>query len=120
MKGKKTADHCGITVALAVLAYRGPRFSAPGQVHPQSAEWAPAFSEFKGYEGWQTISSVITERCLLLILGTPAMIDAYKAGVPGKRQAFPRRRPKWRRSIWNAKKERIGRRVQGRWWPVPS
>src|SRR3954469_5064854 len=41
-----------------------------------------AFSEFKGYEGWQAISMSRSERLVAVILGTPAMIDAYHAGIP--------------------------------------
>jgi hypothetical protein len=48
-----------------------------------------AFSEFKGYEGWQTIAVSYNGGLLAVILGNPAMIDAYKAGVPGNRKPFP-------------------------------
>src|ERR1700675_2203038 len=48
-----------------------------------------AFSEFKGYEGWQTISISHNGEMLAVILGNPAMIDAYKAGVPGNGKTFP-------------------------------
>jgi hypothetical protein len=47
------------------------------------------FSEFKGYEGWQTISVSHNGDKLAVILGNPAMIDAYKAGVPGNGKPFP-------------------------------
>jgi Cytochrome P460 len=48
-----------------------------------------AFSEFKGYEGWQTISISQNGELIAVILGNPAMIDAYKAGVPGNAKPFP-------------------------------
>src|SRR5271156_3647962 len=48
-----------------------------------------AFSEFKGYEGWQTISVSHNGDKLAVILGNPAMIDAYKAGFPGNGRPFP-------------------------------
>src|SRR5262249_22710104 len=48
-----------------------------------------AFSEFRGYEGWQAISISRNERVVALILGNPAMIDAYKAGAPGNGKPFP-------------------------------
>jgi hypothetical protein len=41
-----------------------------------------AFSEFRGYEGWQAISISRSEKVIAVILGNPAMIDAYKAGIP--------------------------------------
>ena len=48
-----------------------------------------AFSEFKGYEGWQAISISRNDRVVAVILGNPAMIDAYQAGIPWQRQACP-------------------------------
>jgi hypothetical protein len=48
-----------------------------------------AFSEFKGYETWQTISLSRNDSVVAVILGNPAMIDAYKAGIPGNGQPFP-------------------------------
>jgi Cytochrome P460 len=47
-----------------------------------------AFSEFKGYEGWQTISVSHKGEKLAVILGNPVMIDAYRGRVPGN-QPFP-------------------------------
>ena len=48
-----------------------------------------AFSEFKGYESWQTIALSRSDRFVAVILGNPVMIDAYKAGIPGNGQPFP-------------------------------
>ena len=48
-----------------------------------------AFSEFKGYEGWQAISLSRNERVVAVILGNPAMIAAYQAGSPGNGKPFP-------------------------------
>jgi hypothetical protein len=48
-----------------------------------------AFSEFRGYEDWQTIAVSSTETTIETILGNPAMIEAYKAGVPGNGKPFP-------------------------------
>ena len=36
-----------------------------------------AMSEFRGYEAWQTISVSRNERVVAVILGNPAMIEAY-------------------------------------------
>jgi hypothetical protein len=41
-----------------------------------------AFSEFKGYDAWQTIAVSETKTSVKAILGTPIMIQAYKEGVP--------------------------------------
>src|SRR5262245_3581526 len=48
-----------------------------------------AFSEFRGYEGWQAISLSRNERVVAMILGNPAMIDAYRAGIPTNGKPFP-------------------------------
>ena len=48
-----------------------------------------AFSEFRGYESWETISLSRNEKVLAVIVGNPAMIDAYKAGSPGNGKPFP-------------------------------
>ena len=48
-----------------------------------------AFSEFRGYEGWQAISISRNERVVTMILGNPAMIDAYRAGIPGNGKPVP-------------------------------
>jgi Cytochrome P460 len=53
-----------------------------------------AFSDFRGYEDWSVVSSARTEdalptEILKVIVANPAMIKAYKAGVPGNGQPFP-------------------------------
>jgi hypothetical protein len=48
-----------------------------------------AFSEFKGYEGWEAISISRNERVVAMILGNPVMIDAYRAGIPGNGKPVP-------------------------------
>ena len=48
-----------------------------------------AFSEFKGYESWQTIAVSRSERALAVILGNPAMVRAYQDGIPGNGKPVP-------------------------------
>ncbi len=48
-----------------------------------------AFSEFRGYEDWQVVSVSLDGDLLATILASPAMIDAYRAGVPGNGKPFP-------------------------------
>jgi hypothetical protein len=48
-----------------------------------------AMSEFKGYEGWQTISVSLDGGRFAVILGNLAMINAYKAGIPDNGKPFP-------------------------------
>jgi len=48
-----------------------------------------AFSDFRGYEDWQLISSAKTDDRLKVILGNPTIIAAYKSGIPGNGKPFP-------------------------------
>jgi hypothetical protein len=48
-----------------------------------------AFSDFRGYEDWAVVSAARTDEVLKVIVGSPAMIRAYKAGTPGNGQPFP-------------------------------
>jgi hypothetical protein len=48
-----------------------------------------AFADFKGYEDWSVVSSARTDEVLKVIVANPAMINAYKAGVPLNGQPFP-------------------------------
>ena len=48
-----------------------------------------SFSEFRGYESWQAISISRNETAVAVILGNPAMIAAYQAGMPGNGKPFP-------------------------------
>jgi hypothetical protein len=76
----------GIAVALVVLA------AGSVSVQDKYTVKVPnglAFSEFKGYEGWQVISVSHNGDKLAVIVGNPAMIDAFKAGVPGNGKPFP-------------------------------
>ncbi len=48
-----------------------------------------AFSDFKGYEDWQLISTSKTDDRLKVILGNPTIIAAFKSGIPGNGKPFP-------------------------------
>ena len=48
-----------------------------------------AFSEFRGYEGWQFVSLSQDKDLFAAILANPVMIKAYLAGVPGNGKPFP-------------------------------
>ena len=48
-----------------------------------------AFSEFRGYESWQAISISRSEKAVAVILGNPAMIEAYQAGIPANGKPVP-------------------------------
>src|SRR5258708_36031729 len=86
MKRKSKLTIAISTAALAVLVatvvYAQDKYSlkSPGGI---------AFSDFKGYEDWAAVSSARTDEVLKVIVANPAMINAYKAGVPGNSQPFP-------------------------------
>ena len=48
-----------------------------------------AFSEFRGYEGWQAISMSRNERVVAMTLGNSVMIEAYGAGFPSNGKPVP-------------------------------
>jgi len=48
-----------------------------------------AMSEFKGYEAWQAIGFSRSEKVAAIILGNPAMIAAYQAGIPANGKPVP-------------------------------
>jgi hypothetical protein len=48
-----------------------------------------AFAEFKGYESWQTISISHGDKVLAVIMGNPAMVQAYEAGIPANGKPVP-------------------------------
>jgi Cytochrome P460 len=62
-----------------------------------------AFSDFRGYEGWQLVSVARTDEVLKVIVANPTMIDAYRAGVPGNGKPFPDG-SKIAKLQWNPKK----------------
>ena len=48
-----------------------------------------AFSDFRGYDTWETIAVSETESSVKAILGNPTMIAAYKEGIPENGKLFP-------------------------------
>jgi hypothetical protein len=75
-----------IAMGLAVLA--GVAISAEDKYTVKVPGGLP-FSEFRGYEGWEAISISRNERVVAMILGSPAMIDAYRDGIPGNGKLVP-------------------------------
>src|ERR1700730_19047122 len=72
---------CGALATGAAIADQGKyKLQVPGGLE---------FAEFKGYEGWQTISISHNGDKLAVILGNPAMIDAFKSAIPENGKVFP-------------------------------
>ena len=47
------------------------------------------FAEFKGYESWQVISVSHNPKVMAVIVGNPAMIKAFEAGIPANGKPVP-------------------------------
>ena len=76
------------TVGSVLTALGGAAISAQDK-YTVTVPGGMAFSEFRGYEGWQAISISRNEKVVAVILGNPVMIDAYKAGFPGNGKPIP-------------------------------
>jgi Cytochrome P460 len=77
-----------LTISGGLIVLSGAAISAQDKYTLQ-VPGGLAFSEFKGYESWPVISISENGGVMAVIVGNPAMIDAYKAGVPGNGQPFP-------------------------------
>jgi hypothetical protein len=78
-----------IGIAAIVLAVLGADAISAQDKYSVKVPGGLAFSEFKGYEGWQAVSVSDDGGLFALILANPVMIDAYRAGVPGNGKPFP-------------------------------
>lgn len=88
----KRQDKLNIASALGVVALLGVAavFAAGDDAkYSLVSPSGVAFADFKGYEDWAVVSSARTEKELKVIVANPAMIKAYKSGVPGNGQPFP-------------------------------
>jgi hypothetical protein len=101
MKTKSLLVIAGISVSLAILAM-GAAIAAQDR-YTVKVPQGLAFSEFRGYEGWQPIAISHNGAMLALIVGNPVMIAAYKAGIPGNGKPFPDG-AKMAKIHWNAVK----------------
>ena len=83
--------HCKLTIAAttAVLATLGGAAICAQDKYSLKTPDGVAFSDFRGYEDWSVVSSARTDDVLKVIVANPAMIEAYKAGIPGNGKPFP-------------------------------
>jgi hypothetical protein len=84
-----------IGIATVLLAVLGAKAISAQDKYTLQVPGGLAFSEFRGYEGWENL--------LAVILANPVMIDAYRAGVPGNGKPFPDG-AKMAKVHWNPKK----------------
>src|SRR5579863_7231867 len=92
-----------VIIAVVLVVLVGGRAISAQDKYTLKVPNGLAFSEFRGYEGWQIISISHNGELLAVILGNPAMIDAYKTGVPGNGKPFPDG-AKMAKIHWNPKK----------------
>lgn len=88
MNTKRIRIRPAVAVAALVAALGGVALAAQDRYTLQ-VPGGLAFSEFKGYDQWQTIAVSQNGALIDTILGNPVMIEAYKAGIPGNGKPFP-------------------------------
>jgi hypothetical protein len=84
---KNTLMYAGISASIAVFA-TGVAISAQDK-YTVKVPGGLGFSEFRGYEDWAVIAISDNGGKFAAIMGNPAMIKAYKQGVPGNGKPFP-------------------------------
>jgi hypothetical protein len=70
----------GVLAGIALAAQDRHTLQVPGGL---------AFADFRGYEDWQTIAVSHNGDKVALIVGNPAMIEAYRSGIPANGKPFP-------------------------------
>jgi hypothetical protein len=85
---KRVTSFAMVATAVAVLAVPIAKAFYAQDKYSLKSPSGIAFSDFRGYEDWAIVSTAKTD-VLKAIVANPAMIKAYKAGVPGGGQTFP-------------------------------
>ena len=80
MMKKSTPILVSLSASIAVLV-TGVSISAQDKYTVKVPDGL-AFSEFRGYEDWPVIAISANGAKIAVIVGNPAMIDAYKQGIP--------------------------------------
>jgi hypothetical protein len=78
-----------IAVITAVLTICGAGAVSAQDKYAVKVPGGLEFSEFRGYENWQAVSASLDGDLLAVIVANPAMMDAYRAGIPGNGKPFP-------------------------------
>jgi Cytochrome P460 len=80
---------CAAAIVILVFVPDAPAAGPAQDKYSLKVPGGLAFSEFNGYEGWQAISVSHDDRAIAVIVGNPAMIDAFKAGIPANGKPVP-------------------------------
>ena len=92
----------GIAVFTALAVLSGKAISAQDK-YTVRVPGGLAFSEFRGFEKWETVGVSQVGNVIEVILANPAMIEGYAAGIPGNGKPFADG-AKMAKIHWNAKK----------------
>ena len=92
-----------IVIGVVMLAVFGGKAISAQDKYALKVPGGLAFSEFRGYEGWQVVATSQNDKLVAVILANPVMIDAYRAGIPGNGKHFPDG-AKMAKIHWKAKK----------------
>jgi hypothetical protein len=80
----------GCAALVATMAFAADSASKPGpDKYTVKVPGGLAFAEFKGYESWQVVSVSRNAKAIAVILGNPAMIKAFEAGIPDNGKPVP-------------------------------
>jgi len=74
---------------MAAVAVSGGIALAAQDKNTVSVPSGLGFADFKGYEDWQTIAVSQSGELIEVILGNPAMIEAFRSGITGENKPFP-------------------------------
>src|SRR5882724_9884641 len=85
-RGLRAASAAAFGLVLAVLA--GMALAQQDKYTLQVPNGL-AFSEFRGYEGWQVVATSQNDKLVAVILANPAMINAFQTGAPANGKPFP-------------------------------
>jgi hypothetical protein len=74
---------------LSVIVIAGAAVAAGQDKYSVKVPGGLAFAEFKGYEGWQVVSTSMGGDLMAVIVANDVMIKAFRAGIPGNGKPFP-------------------------------
>jgi hypothetical protein len=78
-----------LSIGVALLSVAVGLVLAAGNKYTAKVPGGLAMSEFQGYESWQMISASHNDKVVAVILGNPAMVDAFRAGYPDNGKTAP-------------------------------
>jgi hypothetical protein len=99
----RTSASTVVVIGAAAVALFGGRAISVQDRYTVLVPNGLAFSEFRGYEDWHVVAVSQSGDLIEVIVGNPAMIDAFTAGAPGNGKPFPDG-AKMAKIHWNAKK----------------